>query len=122
MKCHMILGGVFAVCQSTRNGVSIVMKLKHDHFWLPATVGSQYSYGIVVSWCLVQQTMSMGIVRKKAKIRNRYDQVRKLTLDTVWESDKNTRNQGSQEVSPFPTGNHKAARNIHGSMAWTNFN
>ena len=61
--------------------------------------------------------MSMGKVRKKAKIWNRYDQVRQLTLDTVWESDKNTRKQGSQEVSPFPTGNHKAARNIHGSMA-----
>ena len=28
-------------------------------------------------------------VRKKAKIRNRYNQVPHLTQDTIWESDKN---------------------------------
>ena len=28
----------------------------------------------------------------------------------------------SQEVSPFPTGDHKAARNRHGSMTKTNTN
>ena len=46
-------------------------------------------------------------VRKKAKIRNRYNQVPQLTQDTVKESDKNTKKyhiQESQEVSPFPTG------------------
>ena len=31
-------------------------------------------------------------VRKKAKTRNRYNQVPHLTQDTVWESDKNTGN------------------------------
>ena len=38
--------------------------------------------------------------------------------DMVREVDKNTRKhhiQGSQEVSPFPTGDHKAARNRHNS-------
>ena len=64
-------------------------------------------------------------VRKKAKIRNRYNQVTHLTQDTIWESDKHTRKhhiQESQEVSPFPTGGHKLARNIHDSMAKTNTN
>ena len=34
------------------------------------------------------------------------------TQDTTWESDKNTRKhhiQGSQEVSPFPAGDHNVA-------------
>ena len=54
------------------------------------------------------------IVSKKAKIRNRYNQVPQLTKDTTWESDKNTRKhhiQESQEVSPSPAGDHKAAMN-----------
>ena len=62
-------------------------------------------------------------VRKKEKIRNQYNQVPHLTQDTVWKSDKNTRKhhiQESPEVSPFPTGDHKAARNRHGCMAKTN--
>ena len=49
-------------------------------------------------------------VRKKAKIRNRYN----LTQDIIWETDKNTRKlhiQESKEVSPVPTGDHKAAKN-----------
>ena len=42
--------------------------------------------------------------------------VRKLLegLKCIWESDKNTRKhntQESQEVNPFPAGDHKAARN-----------
>ena len=68
----------------------------------------------------VQQMMLMGKVRKKARIRNRYDQVPQL--DTLWESDKNIRKQGSQVASPFPTGNQKAARNRHDSIALTNLN
>ena len=38
----------------------------------------------------------------------------------MWEGDKHTRKhhiQESQEVSPFPTGDHKAARNRQDSMA-----
>ena len=38
-----------------------------------------------------------------AKIRNRYNQVPHLTQDTTWESDTTKK---SQEVSPFPAGDH----------------
>ena len=51
--------------------------------------------------CLVFEEYKVG---KKAKIRNRYNQVPHLTRDTVWESGKYTRKhyiQESQEVSPF---------------------
>ena len=51
-------------------------------------------------------------VSKKAKIRNRYNQVPHLTQTTTWESDKNTRKhhiQESQEFSPSPAGDHKEA-------------
>ena len=52
-------------------------------------------------------------VRKKAKIRNLYNQGPHLTQDTTWESNKTTINitNKSQEVSPFPAGDHKAAMN-----------
>ena len=56
---------------------------------------------------------------------NQYNQVPHLTQDTVGESNKNTRKhhiQESQEVSPFPTGDHKATRNRHASMAKTDTN
>ena len=45
-----------------------------------------------------------------AKIRKRYNQVPHLTQDTILESNKNTINitNKSQEVSPFPAGDHIA--------------
>ena len=49
-------------------------------------------------------------VSKGAKIRNQYNQVSLLTQDTnvkVTNSQLNTTNE-SQEVCPFPAGNHKA--------------
>ena len=49
-------------------------------------------------------------VSKGAKIRNRYNQVPHLTHDTngkVTNSQSDTTNK-SQEVSPFPAGDHKA--------------
>ena len=58
-------------------------------------------------------------VKMKAKIRNRYNQLPHLTRDTIWESDRNTRkhhSQESQDVSPFPAGDHKAARNRQDSI------
>ena len=61
--------------------------------------------------------------RKKAKIRNQYNQVPHLTRDTVRESDKNTRKhhtQESQEVSPFLASDRKAARNGKDSITKTN--
>ena len=56
-----------------------------------------------------------AIVSKGAKIRNRYNQVPHLTLDTngkVTNSRLDTTNE-SQEVSPFPEGDHKAHINRH---------
>ena len=53
---------------------------------------------------------------KTVKIRNRYNQVPHLTQDTIYESDKNTR-QESQVISPFPAGDHKAARHRQDNVA-----
>ena len=61
-------------------------------------------------------------VSKEAKIRNQYNQVPHLTQDTTGESDKNTikqHTQESQEVSPFPAGDHKAAMNRQKFMTKT---
>ena len=52
-------------------------------------------------------------VSKVAKIRNRYNQIPHLTQDahgTVTNSQLDTTNE-SQEVSPFPAGDHKAQIN-----------
>ena len=49
-------------------------------------------------------------VSKGARIRNRYNQVPHLTQDTKWKvtnSHLDTTNE-SQEISPFPAGDHKA--------------
>ena len=51
-------------------------------------------------------------IKEEGKDKNQNNQVPHLIQDTVWESDKNTREhhtQESQEVSPFPAGDHKAA-------------
>ena len=67
------------------------------------------------SLCCTHSTQNLEKVlhksNKKAKISNRYNQV---TRDTIWESDKNTRTHHTherKEVSPFPAGDRKAARN-----------
>ena len=60
--------------------------------------------------------------RKKVKIRNQNNKVSHLMQDTTWESDKNTRRhhtQESQEASPFPAGDHKAAMNRQDSTTDT---
>ena len=53
-----------------------------------------------------------------AKIRKRYNQVPHPTQDTTLESNKNTINinNKSQEVSPFPAGEHNASMNRRESM------
>ena len=54
-------------------------------------------------------------VRKRAKIRNRYNQVPHLTQDTngkVLNSQLDITKE-SQEVSPFPADDHKATINRH---------
>ena len=57
-------------------------------------------------------------VRKKAKIRNLYNQIPHLIQDAITESAKNIKHhiQESQEVSPFPAGDLKAAMNRQDSM------
>ena len=58
----------------------------------------------------LSQEPIMFKVSKGAKIRNRYNQVPHLTQDTkgkVTNSQLDTTNE-SQEVSPFPAGDHKA--------------
>ena len=52
-------------------------------------------------------------VRKRAKIRNRYNQAPHLTQDTngeVTTSQLDIKNE-SQEASPFPAGHHKGSKN-----------
>ena len=59
------------------------------------------------------------VIKKKVKIRNRYNQVPNLTQDNTWESDHNTKKhliQESQEASPFSAGGHKAAMDRQDSM------
>ena len=57
--------------------------------------------------------ISNSRIRKRAKIRNRYNQAQHLTQDTngkVTTSQLDITNE-SQEVSPFPAGDHKASIN-----------
>ena len=58
------------------------------------------------------ELLSLKEVSKGAKIRNRYNQLSHLTQDTngkVTNSQLDTTNE-SQEVSPFPAGEHKAQK------------
>ena len=54
-------------------------------------------------------------------MRNQYNQVSYLTQNTTLESDETQENitHKSQEVSPFPAGDHKAAMNRQDSMTGT---
>ena len=60
-------------------------------------------------------------IRKTARFRNQYNQVPHLSQDTKLESNKITINitNKSQEVSPFPSGDHKAAINSRQSITNT---
>ena len=60
-------------------------------------------------------------VRQTARIRNQYNQVPHLSQDIKRESNKITINitNKTQEVSPFPSGDHKAAMNKPESMTNT---
>ena len=60
-------------------------------------------------------------VRKTARIMNQYNQVPHLSQGTKWENNKITMNitNKSQEVSPFPSGDRKAAMNRRESMTNT---
>ena len=57
--------------------------------------------------------------KEEGKNQDRYNQIPHPTQETIWVSDKNTRQhhiQESQEVSPFPAGDHKTARNRQDSV------
>ena len=54
--------------------------------------------------------MKIFKVERKAKIMNINNQVPHLTQDTIWKSDKNTRNHKSQKVNPFPASDHNDTR------------
>ena len=74
------------------------------------------------SQVIISAAFHLGFkVRKTARIRNRYNQVPHLSQDTKWESNKITINitNKSQEVSHFPSGDHKAATNRLESMTST---
>ena len=48
-------------------------------------------YSVSLNWYLkIRRCGWVFKVRKKAKIKNRYNQVPHLTHDTIWESEKNT--------------------------------
>ena len=69
-------------------------------------------YNMLQDLLLTHQILLMK-VKKRAKIRNRYNQEPHLNQDT---NGKETTSQPdtayeSQEVSPFPGGNHKASIN-----------
>ena len=58
--------------------------------------------------------------RKTSRIRNRYNQAPHLSQNTKLESNKiTTITNKSQDVSPSPSGNHKAATNRRESMTNT---
>ena len=64
---------------------------------------SRHIIGLCFGGCYVLK------ISKGANIRNRYNQVPHMTQDTNGESDKLTDTTiESQEVSPFPAGDHKA--------------
>ena len=69
------------------------------------------SEGCKVAIRITNQSILMGQKKSKgAKIRNRYNQEPHLTQDTngkVTNSQQTPQNE-SQEVSPFPAGDHKA--------------
>ena len=76
--------------------------------WVRVKFGSNYSIFLFIQAIEIK-------VSKGAKIRNRYNQVPHLTQDTngkVTNSQLDTTNE-SQEVSPFPAGDHKAHINRH---------
>ena len=65
------------------------------------------------SLCQMTKSEKIGKVRKRAKIRNRYNLAPHLTQNTngkVTTSQSDLTNE-SQEVNPFPAGNHKALIN-----------
>ena len=86
---------------------------KSAQFWyqnVPLVLTKKRVYTLYVSYHKQRSYCSSNHVSKGAKIRNRYNQVPHLTQDTngkVTNSQLDTTNE-SQELSPFPAGDHKA--------------
>ena len=79
------------------------MNSNNNHFWNSIKIASD-NVSLMVLFVFFYE------VAKGAKIRNRYNQVPHLTQYTngkVTNSQLDTTNE-SQEVSPFPAGDHKA--------------
>ena len=82
---------------------------------------SSKKYPLYFFWNDITKRITIFIVRKTAKIRKRYNLVSHLTQDTTWEINKNTIyiTNKSQDASPFPACDHKAAMNRRESMGTT---
>ena len=83
------------------------MKKEVENSYVAARLADDYSLTHKVNKPFPRKPFK---VSKDAKIRNRYNQVPYLTQDTngkVTNSQLDTTNK-SQEVSPFPAGDHKA--------------
>ena len=75
----------------------------------PVLQGISFIHYTTAAYAEIQLRYNIIQVRKRAKIRNRHNQVHHLTQDThgkVTNSQLDTTNE-SQEVSPFPAGDHK---------------
>ena len=87
------------------SGVILTLQRRHGSTCGQRAAVRFLSFPMADPICLLLFRISKG-----AKIRNRYNQVPHLTQDTnekVTNSQLDTTNQ-SQEVSPFPAGDHKA--------------
>ena len=123
MKCSIIW--VFVVCQCTRLEVSGLQRhhmqrcgyalIQVDlfgsiekHMGMLCFMSGAYHNDKIIYSHFLKICIK---VRKRAKIRNRYNQAQHLTQDTnekVTTSQLDITNE-SQEVNPFPAGDHKAS-------------
>ena len=74
---------------------------------------TKFFSGLKIAGARVTSITTDSIVRKRSKIWNRYNQAPHLTKDTnrkMTTSQLDITNE-SQEVSPFPAGDHKASFN-----------
>ena len=83
-------------------------KFNYWEIWASEAAG-KYLWWFYCINDILSEKVRIVKVRKMAKIWNQYNQVPHLTQDTTWKSNKTTINitNKSQEVSPFPAGDHK---------------
>ena len=104
LYCMLFLLGINVISSSTAYGILLSIYLSLDNI-----VCCFRLYCVLFSpWYKLEFR-----VRKRSKFRNRYNQAPHLTQDTnakVTTSQLDITNK-SQEVSPFPAGDHKASIN-----------